>query len=700
MSCFNENFDDFVSNCLLEENRKVKAFEGGRLALFADHWCKITSDSEILNVVTGLQLNFECKPFQMRLPKQHCFSAAEASAIDAEVQKLLNKGIIVETRHEEDQFVSPIFLRPKKDGTNRMILNLKELNEFVKYNHFKMDSLRSAICMMTKNCYMASLDIKDAYFSIPVAPDHRRYLKFQWRTELYMFICCPMGYSEAPRLFTKLLKPVYSVLRKKGHQSVGYIDDSYLQGQDLISCQNNVVDTVILLQKLGFILHPDKSIFIPSQQMVFLGFVLDSVNMRISLASDKAEKIKSLCSQFLKAKSPSIRDLCKLIGTLVASFPAVPYGKLFYRQLEIDKILALRKGKGNFDSPISISQLASEDLLWWERHIVNTSSPISHGEPSLMLETDASTKGWGCFCKALDIKTGGEWSSSEAMSHINVLELKAAFFALRSICSDRRNTHIHLLMDSMTAVAYVREQGGTKSLACNAVARQIWAWAYKKGIWLTASYISTAENVHADHESRHFENDKEWMLDKCVFQAVVSRLKFQPDIDLFASRHNYQINRFVSYRPCPDAYACDAMSICWSPFKVYIFCPFSLIPEVLQKMSQDKATGILIMPNRPTQAFFATAMNMLISLPVILRKSKKLLILPCRPQEIHKIWNRLDLLACLLSGDQYLTTSFQNQLQISSWLPGEKQQINNTGVTCSNGNYSVINGKLIPYLHL
>lgn len=80
-------------------------------------------------------------------------------------------------------------------------------------------------------------------------------------------------------------------------------------------------------------------------------------------------------------------------------------------------------------------------------------------------------------------------------------------------------------MDSMTAVAYVREQGGTKSLACNAVARQIWAWAYKKGIWLTASYISTAENVHADHESRHFENDKEWMLDKMCFSSSGFKIK-------------------------------------------------------------------------------------------------------------------------------------------------------------------------------
>ena len=89
-----------------------------------------------------------------------------------------------------------------------MVLNLKELNSFVEYEHFKMESLRSVTDMMTLNCYMASIDIKDAYYIVPIALENRKYLKFAWRDTLYQYTCLPNGLSSAPRIFTKIMKPV------------------------------------------------------------------------------------------------------------------------------------------------------------------------------------------------------------------------------------------------------------------------------------------------------------------------------------------------------------------------------------------------------------------------------------------------------------------------------------------------------------
>ena len=101
---------------------------------------------------------------------------------------------------------------------------------FVQYQHFKMESLNHVVHIMKPGCFMASLDIRDAYYSVSIHEQHQKYLKFQWNGQLYQFLCMPNGLACAPRLFTKLLKPVYSSLRKQGLFSVGYIDDSYLQG--------------------------------------------------------------------------------------------------------------------------------------------------------------------------------------------------------------------------------------------------------------------------------------------------------------------------------------------------------------------------------------------------------------------------------------------------------------------------------------
>ena len=142
-----------------------------------------------------------------------------------EIKRLLEMGVIVPSCHETGEFVLTIFVRPKPDGSHRLILNLKRFNEHVAYHHFKMESLKSALQMMKPGCFMASVDLKDAYYSVDADIKYQELLKFYWRGKLYQYKCLPNGLASAPRvLFTKLLKPIYSTLRSQGHLSVGYID--------------------------------------------------------------------------------------------------------------------------------------------------------------------------------------------------------------------------------------------------------------------------------------------------------------------------------------------------------------------------------------------------------------------------------------------------------------------------------------------
>ena len=134
-----------------------------------------------------------------------------------------------------------------------MILNLKSLNTFIEYHHFKMESLSTVLSLVKHNCFMASVDLKDAYYSVPIAHEHQKYLKFLWRGQFYKLVCFPNGLAFCPRKFTKLLKPVTAFLRQLGHLSVSHIDDSYLQGDDNNDCAQNVLETVRLFVSLGFI---------------------------------------------------------------------------------------------------------------------------------------------------------------------------------------------------------------------------------------------------------------------------------------------------------------------------------------------------------------------------------------------------------------------------------------------------------------
>ena len=142
------------------------------------------------------------------------FSAPEEQILNIEIQKLMKKEAIEIARPEKGQVISPIFLTPKPGGSYRMILNLKKFNEHVTYYHFKMETLHTMTNFMKRNCFMASLDIKDAYYSVAVASEHRKYFRFKFNGNLLEDWALPNGLSSSPQVFTKLLKPALTELHK------------------------------------------------------------------------------------------------------------------------------------------------------------------------------------------------------------------------------------------------------------------------------------------------------------------------------------------------------------------------------------------------------------------------------------------------------------------------------------------------------
>ena len=639
-----------MQNTIKMANEQIEFFSGGCLTAYQAKWENITSDPEILQTITGHKIKFWTAPVQYNFPGCIPFSTREAYIIDQEITNLCAKGVITSCDREANDFISTIFLRPKKDGGHRLILNLSKLNEFVEYHHFKMESLNDAIRKMTPNCWMCSIDLKDAYYSVPVHSTSQKYLKFRWKNTYYKFLTFCNGLSCCPRHFTKILKPVFACLREKGHESVVYIDDSYLQGNSYTSCAKNMMTTVDLLSALGFVLHPVKSVFFPTQILVFLGFILNSITMSVKLTTDKADKLCACCNKILLQTHPTIRDVCQLIGILVSACPGVMHGPLFCKQLEIEKIQALKCNHGDFDQTMTLSNLAKSDIHWWLDNIHTATNPIDKGDYALLIQSDSSTLGWGAVCQDLEFSTGGLWTPHD-MGHINVLELKAAFLALQSFCNNHKSVHIRLMVDNATAVCYIREMGGSRSPECNKVARDIWLWAKNRNIWLSAAHIPGKLNVSADAESRNFKMETEWMLSTSEFALMCNHFSFiDLEIDIFASRINSQLPVYVSWRSDPGAKFVDAFTSNWADFTFYAFPPFSLIGKVLQKVIQDKASGIIVVPKWCTAHWWPTVLK-LSTLPCFyFSRGKQILHQPSHPLLIHPLHRKLQLVAFHLSG--------------------------------------------------
>ena len=125
------------------------------------------------------------------------------------------------------------------------------------YNHFKFKSLQDVFKIIQPNCWMASVDLKDAFYSVPIIKDHQKYLKFQWLEEIYIFLRVSNWYSEAMHIFPKPKNPSFG-LWKQELLRVTLVDDSYLQGATKEQCNQNVNATINLLTSLGFTIHTKK----------------------------------------------------------------------------------------------------------------------------------------------------------------------------------------------------------------------------------------------------------------------------------------------------------------------------------------------------------------------------------------------------------------------------------------------------------
>ena len=654
-----------------------------------------------MDAVAHCHIEFDTVPgsFVNATRPHSSFTDAEQSIIDNEVEKFLQKGIIRLSSFEEGQVISPIFTRPKKDGSHRVIFNLKKLNEYVSYHHFKMDTLETAIKLMRPSCFMTSIDLKDAYYSIPVASEHQKYLKFIWRDQLYAFTSLPMGLSSSPRIFTKVLKPVFAYLRRQfGHTCLGYIDDSFYLEDSYKDCELATLHAVQLITNLGFKVHPEKSVIVPTQTLEFLGFVLDSIRMLVTLTLKKIDKILQLCAKFSHPKRMfTIREIASFLGTLVSSFPGVQFGPLHYRHIEADKERNLKLNQGNFDAPMILSCDSLEEIRWWSSNIQSSSRKIHHSSPDVVIHTDASKTGWGAQVEN-GVNTCGIWSKLESNRHINYLELLAVKLALPSLFDDRSAIHIRVMSDNTTAVSYINAMGGCKSLECNSLAQEIWNWAIAKNIWLSAAHVPGSLNADADRLSRDLNLDLEWMISVQVFKKIVS-LFGQPDIDLFASRLNAQVETYVSWKPHPLAKYVDAFSIDWSQFFFYAFPPFCLISRCVQKIIQDQASGILIIPLWTTQPYFTVVLGLLVDAPRVLRASAQNLIHPTL-EGPHPLHRHLELLVCKLSGNPCNSQRFRRTLSKSSCTHGGIVLTNSTECISINGCNFVAKDRMIPCIPL
>ena len=245
-------------------------------------------------------MDFHSIPKQVLPPKEPAMSWEKAQAMTQEVNDLASKCVIRPVAPHSPGFYSPVFLVPKSDGSWHPVINLKELNRHVVHHHFKMEGIRMLQGLIQEGDWLVKLDLKDAYLTVPIASNHRKFLRFWWDRQPWEFSSLPFGLSSALYVFTKLLKPVVGTLRQLGIRIIVYLDDMLLMAQSKEMLKQHLATVLHTLIGLGFIINTSKSVFTPTQELEFLGFLLNTLLMTISLPWKKVIGLKQTGLKLLK----------------------------------------------------------------------------------------------------------------------------------------------------------------------------------------------------------------------------------------------------------------------------------------------------------------------------------------------------------------------------------------------------------------
>jgi hypothetical protein len=589
-------------------------------------------------------------------------------------------------------FESAVFTVPKKDGNFRLCTDYRKLNLFQRKTTFKMDDTQLIAETIQPGDYGMLVDLKDAYLTLGLHPSHRKYCRFrhprtgkrlQWRTVSF-------GIAEAPRICTKILRPLMATLKQLGIRCIIYIDDILLLHQDALQLARSMAVAIDLLQQqAGLNLKTSKCSFRPLQRFQCLGYVWDTTTMKTFVPNKRlkethrtAKRLLGIIEAQLDSTTPQLktRVLACFVGRAVATFRGIRGARRHLLYLQHDLGQAVRRSGWDGQAPLTLA--AIDTLRWWasdapwQRNGHRMTPEIRLIQISVRSDAATETMGWGGTLQLqgrAPLTTRGNFTPAEQRLHINALELLGCWYTIKSLLPVAvpqhkwNQLHLNCELDNTTAIKYARV-AVSRSRRMSKIGAAFYDWVERSSLQLSYRHLRGIYNTEADSLSRQAWAEVEWQLNRNLLQRILGFWHCKLSVDLFASRHNAQTEVYYSWHHDFDAAGVNSLHHIWDwQATIYAYPPVFLIPRVLQKVLQDKVFDlILIAPLWPSQSWWPTLMSVVTEIPLVLPHQPWITRDPGNRPTWYHTW---PLVAFRISGDRDFVGStrwkFRSRLNVT-----------------------------------
>ena len=530
-----KDFDALFSKCA--ETLDYHSIEGVPSPLRPNGWANMLFDGlhydfDTLFILDGVLNGFRVVDPSADVPiydcrhYNSCFEEGVFQKMNNVMLAELNSGRISIAAAKPSQ-VHALGAILKPNGAVRHITDcsrplLTSVNNFMKhtFSTFSYNTIDNAIKDVHKYSYMATVDLQDAYRSVPIHPDDRKHFGLSWdfgKGPSYVtdnFLC--FGSKCSAFIFNRLTDAIARFMNKNGFACYNYLDDFIVVADSFDKCcqaQNFLIRT---LRSLGFYISWRK-VTSPSQLCRFLGIDIDSVNLRLLLPNDKLFKLDKELAFWRNKNTATKVQMQRLCGVLNFCCKVIRGGRVY--MFHMIELLKMFNHKRRIELPVSFK----EDLSWWSSFAASFNGSADFFDPvrnSMDIYTDACLEGLAAICNndffqakvypcdddnllcfAMSDYAYNVFVPIEHAANINVLELIAVLLAISRWSKNLANNRLVIYCDNLQ-VCYNLAKDKTKNALSNACLRSIFWLCVRNNMYISPVYIPSSMNFDADYLSR------------------------------------------------------------------------------------------------------------------------------------------------------------------------------------------------------
>ncbi|MEW8544651.1 MAG: reverse transcriptase domain-containing protein, partial [Candidatus Thiodiazotropha sp.] len=400
--------------------------------------------------------------------------------------------------------VAPLVVEPSKP---RLCINLMFLNNWIRDKPFSLDTLKDVPRSVGEGAFFTLVDDKSGFDNLRLEETSADLVGFQWAGFYFKCLTLPFGFKLSSYIYHTLnLQPTSYIRERFSVPIFVYIDDrlieelryaSLLSNASRAAAANYIVCEILI--RLGYCLNLQKSVFVPTQTPVFLGFVVDSVHRCFRLTEEKKRKFCTLRDACLCKAHLSVLELQRLAGRCISFMLVVPGAKMYTREMNYAISLGIKSG-----GKVLMSAELREELEAWKFLDEWQGKMVWKKERHLFMEifSDASTFKWGGVVHFASGKREiyDYWSKEERVLPIMVLESKALLNVIRSIKGFLKGERVDAGVDNMVLINAWKNEG-CRSRELNVVLKDLFAFVLQQDLVLNLVYVTSSQNV-ADAPSR------------------------------------------------------------------------------------------------------------------------------------------------------------------------------------------------------